>query len=210
MGTEIVSEEEPKAENVFKEEPEAENDEIKAQSEEGEIELNATAGSESSQSPKPENLVDEESEPMQDSNKGVEHKMTKYKVLGSEKYKPENGFQELDAVALDLVHSLITFESNGSSTEMYETISLSVIEALFRRDFKEDGDQWDVDPATSRELEEDEGGGGDLEGRAFVVKQQARYDSDKSYSVAAAKGTVTIWPEKDEIRIENYSYFVAG
>merc|ERR1712157_215661 len=94
------------------EEPEAENDEIKAQSEEGEIELNGIAGSESSKSPKPENLVDEGSEPMQNSNKGEEHKMTKYKVLGSEKYKPENGFQELDAVALDLVHSLITFESN--------------------------------------------------------------------------------------------------
>merc|ERR1712174_151102 len=103
--TEYVAEEEPVTENVAKEEPEAENDEIKAQSEEGEIELNGIAGSESSKSP-----------------------------------KPENGFQELDAVALDLVHSLITFESNGSSTEMYETISLSVIEALFRRDFKEDGD----------------------------------------------------------------------
>lgn len=134
-----------------------------------------------------------------------EPKMTRYKILCSDKYQPENGLQELDPVALNLVDSLITFESNGFTMER---ISVLIIEALFQRDFK-DRDHWDVDPGTARELEEDEGGGGDLEGRAFVVKQQARWDSEKSYSVAAAKGTVTIWPETDEIRMENYSYFVA-
>jgi len=133
-------------------------------------------------------------------------KMTKYKLFCSDKYQPEMGMQELDPVSLNLADSLVMFESNAFSRE---EVSVLLIEALFRRDFK-DGDHWEVDPGTARELEEDEGGGGELDGRAFVVKQQARWDSEKSYSVAAAKGTVTIWPENDEIRMENYSYFVAG
>jgi len=133
-------------------------------------------------------------------------KQCKFKLLLSDKYHPENDWQELDVVDLKLVDSLVSFESNEFSNER---LSVLIIEALFRRDFK-DGDHWEVDPGTAREAEDDEMDGRDLDGRAFVVKQQARWDSEKHYSVAAAKGTVTIWPETDEIRMENYSYFVAG
>eukprot|EP00555_Chaetoceros_dichaeta_P000287 CAMPEP_0198276678 /NCGR_PEP_ID=MMETSP1447-20131203/65440_1 /TAXON_ID=420782 /ORGANISM="Chaetoceros dichaeta, Strain CCMP1751" /LENGTH=732 /DNA_ID=CAMNT_0043971639 /DNA_START=144 /DNA_END=2342 /DNA_ORIENTATION=- len=160
-------------------------------------------------------VVQEEAPQLQEEQKITEDipmdtatKVSKFKLLCSDKYHPERGMQELDAGELDLVDQLVSFESNGFSNE---DIAVLIIEALFRRDFKDsDGDQWDIDPGTARELEDDESEGRDLDGRGFVVKQQARWDSDKNYSVAAAKGIVTIWPDLDEIRMENYSYFVAG
>ena len=128
------------------------------------------------------------------------------KLLLSDKYHPEYGFDELDPVELNVAESLHAFEEGRKSKE---DLCVDLIEALFNRDF-ENGEHWDIDPGTARELEEDEGGGGELDGRAFVVKQQARLDWNDLYSVAAAKGTIVVWPEKDEIRVENYSYYVAG
>jgi len=131
------------------------------------------------------------------------NKITKFKIFCSDKYHPEKGMQELDAASLNLVDALISYESNKFTNEI---ISVKIIEALFERDFNDD-DHWEVDPASARELDEDEGDGRDLDGRAFQVRQQARLDSDEHYKVAAAKGMITIWPEEDEIRMENYSYY---
>jgi hypothetical protein len=128
------------------------------------------------------------------------------KLLISDKYHPEYGLEELDPEELNVVDSLHSFEEG---TKSKHDLCVDLIEALFWRDF-ENGEHWDIDPGTARELEEDEGGGGELDGRAFVVKKQARLDWNDLYSVAAAKGTIVAWPEKDEIRVENYSYYVAG
>jgi len=160
-------------------------------------------------------VVQEEAPQLQEEQKITEDipmdtatKVSKFKLFCSDKYHPERGMQELDAGELDLVDQLVSFESNGFSNE---DIAVLIIEALFRRDFQDgDGGEWDIDPGTARELEDDESEGRDLDGLGFVVKQQARWDSDKNYSVAAAKGIVTIWPDLDEIRMEKYSYFVAG
>lgn len=130
----------------------------------------------------------------------------RYKLLISDKYHPEYGLEELYPEDLDLVDSLTAFEEGAISNQ---EVAVLVIEALFERDF-ENGDHWEIDQGTARDLEEDEGGGGDLEGCAFVVKRQARLDWNDLYSVAAAKGTIIISSEKDEIKVENYSYFVAG
>lgn len=127
-------------------------------------------------------------------------------LLCSEKYDPSSGFQTLDPTSLALTEALLEFQSGQLSNDDF---SVLFIEALFERDF-ENGEDWEVDPGTARELEEDEGGGGDLDGRAFVVKQQARLDTKNNYSVAAAKGQVIVDLEKDEVRMENYSYYVAG
>lgn len=152
--------------------------------------------------------LQEEQQIVEDTSMETKSKITKVKLLCSDKYHPEKGMQELDAGELDLVDQLVSYESNGFSNE---DISVLIIEALFRRDFQDgEGGEWEIDPGTARELEDDENDGRDLDGRGFVVKQQARWDSEKNYSVAAAKGIVTIWPDLDEIRMENYSYFVAG
>jgi hypothetical protein len=136
----------------------------------------------------------------------VEHSVCKYKILKSEKYHPEFGLEEVHPDDLYLKETLQCFEDGDISNE---EIAVLIIEALFEKDF-ENGDHWEIDAGTAREMEEDEGGGGDLEDRAFVVKRQARLDWNDLYSVAAAKGTIIIDPEKNEIRVENYSYFVAG
>eukprot|EP00551_Chaetoceros_affinis_P003775 CAMPEP_0203661590 /NCGR_PEP_ID=MMETSP0088-20131115/59689_1 /ASSEMBLY_ACC=CAM_ASM_001087 /TAXON_ID=426623 /ORGANISM="Chaetoceros affinis, Strain CCMP159" /LENGTH=660 /DNA_ID=CAMNT_0050524269 /DNA_START=13 /DNA_END=1995 /DNA_ORIENTATION=+ len=130
----------------------------------------------------------------------------RYKLLISDKYHPEYGLEELYPEDLYLVDSLTAFEEGAISNQ---ELAVLIIEALFERDF-EHGEHWEIDNGTARDLEEDEGGGGDLEGCAFVVKRQARLDWNDLYSVAAAKGTIIISSEKDEIKVENYSYFVAG
>lgn len=130
----------------------------------------------------------------------------RYKLLISDKYHPEYGLEELYPEDLYLVDSLAAFEEGAISNQ---ELAVLIIEALFERDF-ENGEHWDIDNGTARDLEEDEGGGGDLQGCAFVVKRQARLDWNDLYSVAAAKGTIIISTEKDEIKVENYSYFVAG
>lgn len=129
-----------------------------------------------------------------------------YRLLKSEKYHPEYGFEVQDTDELYLTETLQAWEQGEISNH---EIAVLIIEAFFERDF-ENGEHWEVDAGTARELEEDEGGGPDLEGRAFVVKRQARLDWNDLYSVAAAKGTIIIYPEKKEVRVENYSYFVAG
>ena len=130
----------------------------------------------------------------------------KYKILISDKYHPEYGLEELYPEDLFLVDSLLAFEEGAISNK---ELAVLIIESLFERDF-ENGEHWEVDNGTARDLEADEGGGGDLEGCAFVVKRQARLDWNDLYSVAAAKGTIIISAEKEEIKVENYSYFVAG
>jgi len=136
----------------------------------------------------------------------VEEAKSPYIILKSEKYHPEYGFEEIEPEDLDLKETLEAFEDGDISKE---EIAILLIEAMFDRDFVS-GDHWEIDSGAARELEEDEGGGGDLEGHAFVVKRQARLDWNDIYSVAAAKGTIIIDPEKKELRVENYSYFVAG
>lgn len=148
-------------------------------------------------------IEDHAEEPVEDP---AEESQSRYIILKSEKYHPEYGFEELLPENLYLTETLQAFEEGEISNEEFAVL---LIEAMFERDF-DNGDHWEIDPGTARELEEDEGGGGDLEDRAFVVKRQARLDWNDLYSVAAAKGTIIIDPEKNELRIEDYSYFVAG
>lgn len=129
-----------------------------------------------------------------------------YTIIKSEKYHPEFGFQDVNPEEIFLTETLLAFEEGEISNQ---EMAVLLIEALFEKNF-ENGDHWEIDAGTARELEEDEGGGGDLEGRAFVVKRQARLDWNDLYSVAAAKGSIIICPDEKEIRVENYSYFVAG
>merc|ERR1712045_656329 len=130
----------------------------------------------------------------------------RYKLLVSDKYHPEYGLEEIYPEDLELVDSLLAFEENAISNH---EIAVLIIEALFERDF-ENGDHWEIDAGTARYFEDDQGGGGELAGCAFVVKRQARLDWNDLYSVAAAKGTIIISKEKEEIKVENFSYFVAG
>jgi hypothetical protein len=153
-----------------------------------------------------EHIVDEEEEFDDKIVHGAQELQCKYKIFKTEKYHPEYGEQEVNPDDLYLKETLECFERGEISNE---EIAVLIIEALFELDFSH-GEHWEIDDGTARELEEDEGGGGDLKGRAFAVKRQARLDWNDLYSVAASKGTVVVVPEKNEIRVENYSYFVAG
>ena len=167
-------------------------------------------GEEEEEMEEPEKEIVEEThddEPgMEEEDAGDDLPPLRYKLLISDKYHPEYGLEELYPDELDLVDSLTAFEEGAISNQ---EMAVLIIEALFERDF-EDGDHWEIDHGTARDLEEDEGGGGDLAGCAFVVKRQARLDWNDLYSVAAAKGTIIVSSQKDEIKVENYSYFVAG
>lgn len=151
-------------------------------------------------------LIDEEGEFDDKIVNGAQESSCKYKILKTEKYHPEYGVQEIFPDDLYLKETLECFERGEISNE---EIAVLIIEALFERDFSH-GEHWEIDDGIARELDEDEGGGGDLEGRAFAVKRQARLDWNDLYSVAASKGNIVIVPDKNEIRVENYSYFVAG
>ena len=131
----------------------------------------------------------------------------KYTIFVSDRYSrtQPQPFSENDLISLDLVDVLIAFEDEELTTE---DIACEMIDALFDRDFK-GGDNWDIDEGTARELDDDEYDGEAKEGFAFAVKRQARFDHDDEYKVAASKGIVTIWPDKHEIRVENYTFFAA-
>jgi hypothetical protein len=153
-----------------------------------------------------EHIIDEEDEFDDKIVHSTQQSQCKYKIFKTEKYHPEYGVQEVIPDDLYLKETLECFERGEISNE---EIAVLIIEALFERDFSH-GEHWEIDDGTARELEEDEGGGGDLKGRAFAVKRQARLDWNDLYSVAASKGTVVVVPDKNEIRVENYSFFVAG
>mmetsp|Transcript_7440 Transcript_7440/g.10646 ORF Transcript_7440/g.10646 Transcript_7440/m.10646 type:complete len:624 (-) Transcript_7440:35-1906(-) len=130
-----------------------------------------------------------------------------YSLLFSEKFKPTGGMNPLSLEELGLTDIFKSFEAGTVSNEQ---LALAVIEATFNRDFIP-GKHWVVDSASAREPAEDEGGcSEELKGRSFVVKKQATWDHKDIYSVAAAKGELTIWEDKKEVHLKNYSYLVAG
>eukprot|EP00559_Dactyliosolen_fragilissimus_P008876 CAMPEP_0184859010 /NCGR_PEP_ID=MMETSP0580-20130426/4030_1 /TAXON_ID=1118495 /ORGANISM="Dactyliosolen fragilissimus" /LENGTH=639 /DNA_ID=CAMNT_0027355413 /DNA_START=75 /DNA_END=1991 /DNA_ORIENTATION=+ len=113
-----------------------------------------------------------------------------YSLLFSEKFKPTGGMNPLSLEELGLTDIFKSFEAGTVSNEQ---LALAVIEATFNRDFIP-GKHWVVDSASAREPAEDEGGcSEELKGRSFVVKKQATWDHKDIYSVAAAKGELTIW-----------------
>jgi hypothetical protein len=145
-------------------------------------------------------------------------KTTKFRLLCSSKYHPNSGFSELSPSSLHLVSDLYRFE-NGDLEQ--RQLATCIIDALWNRDFS-NGKHWDIDSASvsavaaaagpntnasiegEQEYEEDDDGG------CWKVSKSATWDWKDIYAVAESKGLIRFRMDAREIRIANYSYYVAG
>jgi hypothetical protein len=89
-------------------------------------------------------------------------------------------------------------------------VAYELISALFYRDFMP-GKHWDIDPATIVVVDDgDDGDVSDTSVVQFAAEKQATWDWKDIYSVASAKGTICFFKDSQEIRVQDYSYYVAG
>lgn len=115
--------------------------------------------------------------------------------------KYDSKSKSLDPQLLNVSSELYSFEQ-GHMDE--HTFALKLIEAMFNRDHMR-GKHWDYDPASAvKEESEDDGF------VKFLAEKEATWDWKDIYSVASAKGTISFFSERHEIRVENYSYCAAG
>jgi hypothetical protein len=84
-----------------------------------------------------------------------------------------------------------------------QTFASLLITVLFNRDFKMKGNRWNVYSAhVSKEAE-----GGSVK---FTAEKEANLNWNEYFCVALAKGTIYFFPERQEIRVEEYDFSVAG
>jgi hypothetical protein len=114
-------------------------------------------------------------------------------LLYHKKYDPETAFSDISdgLPSLNLVQTFAEYEANRLTKEV---VAGNVIDALFHRDFPP-CDRWEINPCTVEEL------GPDL----FAVEKHATWDWEDNYSVTQAKATIRFG--KDEIKVEEYSFF---
>jgi len=123
------------------------------------------------------------------------------KVRCSSKYNPDQGLKDLCIRSLGIASVIENYEQGQESPS---SVARSIIEALFKRDFTP-GKHWEVEPASVRATN-DTGG----EAIVFDAEKSATWDWKDIYSVASAKACIRFLPAQHEIRVENYSYYVAG
>lgn len=108
----------------------------------------------------------------------------------------------------------------------------AIIDALFKRDF-EPGPNWKIDPSTVQKVgpshtlqrnnpvkDSHRRGDGNSSSNSVATREwgeevyraekQATWDCEDFYYVALAKGTIRFLPRIKEIRVESYTYYVAG
>ena len=122
------------------------------------------------------------------------------KLLCSDKYNPERGYTELSPISLSLGQDLCSYMTKEIGPQQ---MAQKIIQALFQRDFGVKKDtRWDVDPAHAVPKDDDN--------IVFEAEQQATWDWKDIYSVASSKGKIRFLDNDNIIRIEGYSYYVAG
>ena len=131
---------------------------------------------------------------------------TKCRLLCSSQYHPDAGFHELSISSLHLVSDLYRFE-NGELNQ--RELATCITDALWNRDFR-NGAHWDIDSASVSERPIRIEGENDDDEHMWEVSKSATWDWKDIYSVAESKGTIRYRMDAGEIRIENYSYYVAG
>lgn len=86
-------------------------------------------------------------------------------------------------------------------TESAATLAQKIVELLFERDFDGDEEKWDIASAVASVVEENV---------CYDVSKEATWNHrDDIYSVATAKARIRLQGD-NEIRVEGYSYYVAG
>lgn len=118
-------------------------------------------------------------------------------LLCSDKYSASGKLVPLSPTSLGLARCLESYQ-RGEASE--SKVAREIIEALFNRDFMP-GERWDIDSATVSYLENE---------NVYKVEKQATWDWKDIYSEASAKGRIRFNPNKRDIRVEDYSYYVAG
>jgi hypothetical protein len=121
---------------------------------------------------------------------------TKLRLLCSDEHHPDSGFSELSPSSLHLVPDLYRFEKGDIDQR---ELAKSIMEALWSRDFMP-GAHWDIESASVEYA---------IEG-VWDVSKSATWDWKDIYSVAKSMATIRFPIDAGEIRIENYSYYVAG
>jgi hypothetical protein len=140
--------------------------------------------------------------------RAVPNKQSKTQLMWSCKYNSHHGFLPLSATTLGLDHILHRYEERLISPE---ECAHHIITALFNRDFNGKagmgpGKHWDVDGSLVSLTQDEDCDGG----ITFHAKKEATWDWKDIYSVATAKATIRFLPFLQEIRVEYYSYYVAG
>ncbi len=129
-------------------------------------------------------------------------------VLISDKYNPEKGLQPFEASNYDGLIAKLNKFYDGETNSL--DVSYAIIEALFDSHFSYDS-KWFVESATC-EIIRPKGSSLDPDIEfpvSYRCSQQATYDRKDIYSVATAKAKIVIL-SRNEIRIELFSYYVAG
>jgi hypothetical protein len=114
-------------------------------------------------------------------------------LLYQKKYDTTAAFSDISSglASLNLVQTFVEYEANQITNR---AVAANVISALFHRDFPP-CDRWEINPSTVEEL------GPDL----FAVEKNATWEWGDNYSVTQAKATIRFG--KDEIKVEEYSFF---
>ncbi len=125
-----------------------------------------------------------------------------WKLTYTSKYDKKNpkAVLPLNPHTLKISSQFASYE-HGQMNE--QRLAHDLIEALFYRDFM-DGKRWDIDPAYA--TLESSGDGVII----YKAEKEATWDWKDIYAVASAKGMICFYADRQEIRVENYSYYVAG
>jgi hypothetical protein len=134
----------------------------------------------------------------------TEDSILQWTLTSTSKYDTEEPrvVSKLSPTSLHLAEIFQDFEL-GLADEQH--LALNIITALFERDFTTPGEHWDIDSATATVMENFR-----FANDRFAVEKQATWDRKGICSVASAKGTVCFLKDSHEIRVEEYSYYVAG
>ena len=117
------------------------------------------------------------------------------RILISFKYDSPPTLKPLQSVPVALRTAAERFREGALSGA---NLASAAIEAMFERDFTDDGKHWSIDGSTIT-LQQDGG---------FMCSASATWDWKDIYSVA--KSSATIYVDPNELRVSNYSYYVSG
>jgi hypothetical protein len=124
------------------------------------------------------------------------------KVFWNSAYDSDKSMKVLPTSELEGVDQKLSEYHSGEITAL--DVADAIICALFHRDHQNLGDHWDYDGSRCDETFEDE------ISSTFNCKCSATWDWKDIYSVASSKAHIRILKSKNEIYIEDYSYYCAG
>ena len=141
-----------------------------------------------------------------------------FRLLWGDKYNPEGGLKPFTISDPAVAELILQFGEEEGITDCAEItpymIAHALIEYLFNRDFNDSGSHWSRDCAKCTPVAATGILNISIEPNnvfhAFQCEASATWDWKDIYSVASSKGTININRTSKIIKVENYSYYVAG